>query len=38
MKYVLKLRFDETPDYNKLDKLFRDLFIREEYKFDNQFD
>lgn len=32
------LRFEDKPDYSYLRKLFRDLFIREGYQYDNVFD
>ncbi|MCL7029007.1 hypothetical protein MKW94_029358 [Papaver nudicaule] len=32
------LRFDDKPDYAYLKRLFRDLFIREKYQFDNVYD
>ncbi|KAG7194086.1 serine/threonine protein kinase [Scheffersomyces spartinae] len=38
MNYVKSLRFDDKPDYPYLRKLFRDLFRREEYKYDYVFD
>ncbi|KAJ9182296.1 hypothetical protein P3X46_006304 [Hevea brasiliensis] len=36
--YCRSLRFDDTPDYSYLKRLFRDLFIREGYQFDYVFD
>ena len=38
LNYCKSLRFDETPDYSYLRKLFRDLFIREGYVYDDVFD
>ncbi|CAK5275921.1 unnamed protein product [Mycena citricolor] len=38
MSYVRALRFDETPDYAYMKKVFRDLFVREEMKWDYVFD
>lgn len=38
MRYVRRLDFFETPDYNYLRKLFRDLFERRGYKDDGVFD
>ncbi|XP_050218798.1 casein kinase 1-like protein 10 [Mercurialis annua] len=36
--YCRSLRFEDTPDYSYLKRLFRDLFIREGYQFDYVFD
>ncbi|KAJ6389559.1 hypothetical protein OIU77_027809 [Salix suchowensis] len=36
--YCRSLRFDDTPDYAYLKRLFRDLFIREGFQFDYVFD
>lgn len=38
MTYVKSLRFDDKPDYPYLRKLFRDLFKRENYRYDYIFD
>lgn len=38
LNYSRSLRFDDKPDYNYLRKLFRDLFIREGYRYDYVFD
>jgi len=38
LKYVRGLRFDEKPDYACLRKMFRDLFVREQYAYDYMFD
>lgn len=38
MNYVKNLRFDDKPDYPFLRKLFRDLFKRENYRYDYVFD
>lgn len=38
MNYVRSLRFDDKPDYSYLRKLFRDLFIRENFQYDYMFD
>lgn len=38
MKYVRKLDFFETPDYDYLKKMFRDLFIRKGFQDDGIFD
>lgn len=36
--YCHSLTFDQRPDYGFLKRLFRDLFNREGYEFDNVFD
>lgn len=38
MDYVKGLRFDDKPDYPYLRKIFRDLFKRENYRYDYVFD
>ncbi|KAL7663125.1 non-specific serine/threonine protein kinase [[Candida] zeylanoides] len=38
MTYIKKLRFDDKPDYSYLRKIFRDLFKRENYRYDYVFD
>lgn len=38
MDYIKSLRFDDKPDYPYLRKLFRDLFKRENYRYDYVFD
>lgn len=38
MNYVKNLRFDDKPDYPYLRKLFRDLFKKENYRYDYVFD
>jgi casein kinase I family protein HRR25 len=38
LKYVRNLAFDGQPDYFYLRKLFRDLFVREGFKYDHVFD
>jgi len=38
MNYVRSLAFTDTPDYNFLREMFRDLFNREGYTFDYVFD
>jgi hypothetical protein len=37
MEYVRNLKFDETPDYTSLRKLFKDLFIEKGFKEDGIF-
>ncbi|KAI4324796.1 hypothetical protein MLD38_030250 [Melastoma candidum] len=36
--YCRSLRFDDKPDYAYLKRLFRELFIREGFQYDNVFD
>ncbi|KAG6723302.1 hypothetical protein I3842_03G201600 [Carya illinoinensis] len=36
--YCRSLRFDDKPDYAYLKRIFRDLFIREDFQFDYVFD
>jgi serine/threonine protein kinase len=38
LDYTRALRFDDNPDYNCICFLFRNLFNREGYKYDNIFD
>jgi len=38
MNYVRALAFTDTPDYNFLREMFRELFNREGYTFDYIFD
>ncbi|KAG9391079.1 Protein kinase domain [Carpediemonas membranifera] len=38
LHYTRALRFDDKPDYAYIRKLFRELFIREGYSYDYQFD
>ena len=38
LRYVRRLDFFETPDYNYLRKLFQELFERRGYKDDGVFD
>ncbi|KAL5512090.1 hypothetical protein ACEPAG_7584 [Sanghuangporus baumii] len=37
-QHCCALRFDDKPDYSYLRKLFRDLFFREGYRYNNVFD
>ncbi|GLJ38202.1 hypothetical protein SUGI_0777650 [Cryptomeria japonica] len=36
--YCRSLRFEDKPDYAYLKRMFRDLFVRESFKFDSVFD
>ena len=38
LRYVRRLDFFETPDYNYLRKLFQDLMVRKGYQDDGVFD
>ncbi|KAJ1719750.1 serine/threonine protein kinase [Coemansia biformis] len=38
LNYTRSLRFDDKPDYTYLKRLFRDLFIRSDFKYDYIFD
>ena len=38
LRYVRRLDFFETPDYNYLRKLFKDLYDRKGYADDGEFD
>ena len=38
LNYSRKLKFEEKPDYQQLISMFRDLFVREGYDFDFQYD
>ncbi|KAJ2773876.1 serine/threonine protein kinase, partial [Coemansia nantahalensis] len=38
LNYTRSLRFDDKPDYTYLKRLFRDLFVRSDYKYDYIFD
>lgn len=38
MKYSRSLSFDEPPDYRYLRELFRDLFSRKEFSYDDVYD
>mmetsp|Transcript_1763 Transcript_1763/g.5241 ORF Transcript_1763/g.5241 Transcript_1763/m.5241 type:complete len:332 (-) Transcript_1763:417-1412(-) len=37
-EYCRSLRFDDKPDYHYLKRLFKDLFIANNYTYDGQFD
>ena len=36
--YIHSLKFDEEPEYSYLRKIFRDLFEREGYDYDDVYD
>ncbi len=36
--YVKNLKFEEKPDYAYLRRLFRLLFVKNNYKFDEKYD
>ena len=36
--YIGSLDFGEDPDYSYLSKIFRDLFVREGFDYDNVYD
>ena len=36
--HIRSLEFDEKPKYPYLRKIFRDLFVRERFDYDNVFD
>lgn len=38
LRYVRRLDFFETPDYDQLRRMFRDLFERRGYQDDGEFD
>lgn len=38
LRYVRRLDFFETPDYDYLRKLFQDLFAKKGYVDDGEFD
>ena len=38
MDYVQSLRFEDKPDYNYLKKIFRVLFMNEEFELDYIYD
>ena len=37
-EHVKSLRFDDRPDYDYLKRLFRELFFRKGFNYDNLFD
>jgi hypothetical protein len=34
LNYCRKLRFDEKPDYSVMRKMFRDLFAKQGFEYD----
>jgi len=38
LNYCRTLRFEDKPDYGYLRKMFRELFIRENYELDYMYD
>ena len=38
MTYVRALKFKERPDYNHMRRIFKELFVREGFEYDNAFD
>lgn len=38
LEYCRQLRFEDKPDYHYIKKLFKDVMIREGYKYDGMFD
>ncbi|KAJ1906303.1 serine/threonine protein kinase [Coemansia sp. IMI 209127] len=38
INYTRATRFDDKPDYSYLKRLFRDLFVRSDFKYDYMFD
>lgn len=38
LQYCKELRFEETPDYDYLRKMFNDLFLSLNFKFDHHYD
>lgn len=37
-EHVRSLRFEDRPDYDYLKRLFRELFCRKGFSYDNMFD
>lgn len=37
-EYIRSVGFDDKPKYSHLRKVFRDLFVREGFAYDNVFD
>lgn len=38
LHYTRSLKFEDKPDYGYLRKLFREVFVREGFSYDNVFD
>merc|ERR1719181_1167380 len=38
MTYCRNLRFDEKPDYAYMRRLFKELYVKQGYEWDNVFD
>ena len=38
MNYCRSLRFEDKPDYGYLRKMFKELFVRENYEWDFVYD
>ena len=38
MEYCRNLKFEESPDYNFLKRLFKEKFVKEGYQYDNIYD
>ena len=38
LSQVRNLRFDERPNYSGMRKMFKELFLKNGYKLDNQYD
>ena len=38
MSYVKSLRFEDKPDYNYIRRIFKELFMSNEYEFDYMYD
>jgi casein kinase 1 len=38
LMYTRSLKFDEKPDYSHLKKMFKELFFKENYQYDNIYD
>lgn len=38
MKYVRTLNFEDKPDYSRIRRMFRDLFVRRGFEYDYVFD
>ncbi len=37
-EHIRSLRFEDRPDYDYLKRLFRELFFRKGFSYDNMFD